>query len=132
MLGITKKCKNKDLAWKFAMHIYTDKAGLGERFRGTNIIPALRDAWDQPAFKEKRPYWSGQAIGSLYAALAPYAPPQFTSPFISTAKAKMGEALADCGIYYKERGNEGFEEYIRSRLKESADQVRASIGRNPF
>lgn|GEM_PF-101322 len=132
MLGITRRCKNKNLAWQFAMHIYTDKSGLAQRFRGTNIIPALRDAWQEPAFKEKRPYWSNQAIGSLYAALAPHVPPQYSSPFVSTAKAKFGEALTACAVYYRLHGEEGFEPYVRSRLKQSGDEVRASIRRNPF
>lgn len=132
MLGITKRCKNPDLAWKFAMHLYLDEDGLGERFRGTNILPALRSAWKHPAFQEPRPYWSGQRLGALYASLAPQVPFQYTSPLIVTAKAKLGQALVSCVQYYNAHGDQGFERYVRTRLKQSADEVRKMIRRNPY
>jgi arabinosaccharide transport system substrate-binding protein len=132
MLSITKHSRQQELAWQFALHLYMDKQELGERFRGTNIIPAVRDAWDQPAFHEPRPYWSNQPIGALYAQLAPQAPYQYSSPFITAASAKLGEALVACVQYYNANGEQGFEKYTRSRLKQSADEVRALIRRNPY
>jgi arabinosaccharide transport system substrate-binding protein len=132
MLGITKHCKNPDLAWEFAKHLYLNKPDLAERFRGTNIIPAVRSAWNQPAFHEPRPYWSNQPLGALYARLAPQVPFQYSSPFIVTAKAKLGEALVGCVQYYNTNGEKGFEEYSRARLRQSAGEVRALMGRNPF
>ncbi|MFP4052675.1 MAG: ABC transporter substrate-binding protein [Phycisphaerae bacterium] len=62
MLGITEKCPNKQLAWEFAKHLYFDPAELAERFRGTNILPPYRDAWENPAFHEPRPYWGGGSL----------------------------------------------------------------------
>jgi arabinosaccharide transport system substrate-binding protein len=132
MLGITKHCKNPDLAWEFAQHLYLDKAELGERFRGTNILPALRAAWKQPAFNEPRPYWSNQPLGASYARLAPQVPFQYTSPFIVTAKEKLGQALVACVQRYNRHGDRDFEPFIRARLKQSADEVRKLIRRNPY
>jgi hypothetical protein len=45
--------------------------------------------------------------------------------------------LVDCVGYYKahgygDQGDARFEAYVRSRLKTSADQVRAMIARNPY
>ncbi len=132
MLGITKHCKNQDLAWELAMHLYLDKAQLAERFRGTNIIPALREAWEQPAFHEPRPYWSGLPLGETYARLAPQVPAQYASPFIFTAKAKMSAALVACVQRYNSDGPKDFEPFVRARLKQSADEVRVLIQRNPY
>jgi arabinosaccharide transport system substrate-binding protein len=132
MLGITKHCKNPDLAWEFTKYLYLNKPDLAERFRGTNIIPALRSAWNQPAFHEPRPYWSNQPLGALYARLAPQVPFQYSSPFIVTAKAKLGEALVACVQYYNANGEKGFEEYSRAQLRQSAGEVRAQMGRSPF
>lgn len=132
MMGITRKSAHQDLAWELAQWLYLDKSQLAERFRQTNIIPALRAAWKQPAFEEPRPYWCNQKLGALYAALAPQVPFQYTSPFIVTAKAKFGEALVDCTQYYKAHGKDGFDAYVRTRLKQSADEVRKLTGRNPF
>lgn len=132
MIGITKHCENQELAWQFAKHLYLNSTELAEMFRLTNTIPALREAWRQPAFNEPRPYWSGQKIGQLYAALAPDVPSQYTSPFIVTAKSKMGEAIVECVQRYNQRGGEGFEEFVRATLKQNADEVRAMIRRNPY
>jgi len=132
MIGITKHCKNQDLAWEFAKHLYLDSRGLAQMFRMTNTVPALRKAWNQPAFAEPREYWSGQKIGLLYAALAPEVPAQYTSPVIVTAKSKLGEALVECIQRYKEHGDAGFEEFARASLRDSAEQVRAMIRRNPY
>ena len=132
MLGITKASRNPQLAWEFALHLYTDKAQLADRFRDTNILPALRDAWDQPVFREPHPYWNGQKLGETYARLAPQVPFQYGSPFIGTAKAKMGEALVSCVQYYNTQGENGFEPFVRARLKQSANQVRRLAARNPY
>jgi arabinosaccharide transport system substrate-binding protein len=132
MMGITRHCKNPDLAWEFALHLYLDKAELAERFRDTNILPGLRAAWNQPAFHERRPYWSNQPLGDLYSQLAPQVPFQYTSPLIVTAKAKMSEALVSCVQYYNARGEDGFDDYVEARLHQSAEEVRAMIRRNPY
>jgi len=132
MIGITKHCRHQDLAWEFALHLYLDKKELAERFRGTNIIPALRAAWDQPAFHEPRPYWSNQRLGDLYVQLAPEVPYQYTSPYISTAKGKLSEALVACVQYYRTHGDNGFEGFVRKQMTQSADELRRLMSRNPF
>ena len=132
MLGITRASRNKDLAWQLACHLYTDPEQLAARFRETNILPPFRDAWTQPAFSEPRPYWSGQPIGALFAALADDIPPQYTSPFIELAKGKLGAVVAACAAYYNSRGEDGFETFVRERLKAAAADVRRQMTRNPF
>jgi len=132
MLGITKHCENPELAWEFATYLFHDRGRLAERFRKTNIIPPLKDAWDDPVYDEPRPYWSNQAIGRMYINLADQVPPQYTSPFIEIAKTKMNGALAACAAYYNKHGEEGFDEYARTRLKEAADEVRVFMKRESF
>lgn len=132
MLGITKRCPNPDLAWDFALHLYLDKGDLAGRFRDTNILPSARDAWDHPAYREPRAYWSGQPLGALYAQLAPHVPFQYTSPLVVTGKNKLGEALVACVQRYNARGASDFEPFVRARLKQSADELRRLIARNPY
>jgi arabinosaccharide transport system substrate-binding protein len=132
MIGITRHCPEPDLAWELALHLYLNKADLAGRFRETNILPADRESWKEPAYSEPRPYWSNQPLGKLYAELAPEVPFQYTSPFIGTAKAKLGEALTQCVQYYRSNGERGFEAYTRQQLKQSADEVRRLIRRNPY
>ena len=132
MLGITKASPHQDLAWQLAQHLYTDKAQLEQRFLDTNILPALKDAWNQPGFVRPRAYWGGQPLGLTYARLAPQVPPQYASPLIGTAKAKMGESVVSCVQYYNQNGNRGFEPFVRDQLKKSADEVRRLAARNPY
>lgn len=132
MIGITKRCANKELALELAQHLYLNTEELAERFRESNILPPLRDAWSHPAFSEPREYWSNQPIGILYAQLAEQVPPQYTSPFIGTAKAKLGEVVSACATYYQSYGEAGFDEFARARLKQAADEVRLYMKRNPF
>ncbi len=132
MIGITRKSRNPDLAWELALHLYYNTTYLGDRFRSSNIIPPLRDAWQLPAFSEPRPYWSGQRIGELFVSLADQTPPQYTSPFITMARSKLGEALVESVKYYGREGERGFTEYARSVLKSKADEVRAVMKRDGF
>jgi arabinosaccharide transport system substrate-binding protein len=132
MLGITKNCQNQDLAWEFAKHLYLNNKDLADRFRGTNIIPPVRDAWNLPAFNEPRPYWSNQPLGATYAKLASEVPFQYTSPFISLAKNKLSEALVACTQYYNQNGENGFDAFVEQRLRQSAQEVRRMIARNPY
>jgi arabinosaccharide transport system substrate-binding protein len=132
MLGITKHCKNQDLAWEWAKLIYLDQESLPERFEGTNILPPLRAAWENPAFKKPRPYWSNEPLGSEYAALAGDVPFQYTSPFISVAKSKLGQALVSCVQYYNANGEKGFDAFVRQTLKDQAAEVRKQVARNPY
>lgn len=132
MIGITKRCPNPDLAWELMMHLYFNKEDLAQRFRDTNILPPARDLWDHPAYYEKRPYWSHQPLGALYAQFAPDVPFQYTSPYISLAKAKLSEALIACVRYYETYSNRGFEGHVRKTLHYYAEEVRRVIRRNPY
>ena len=107
MLGITKSCKNPELALQVLEHLYLDKEKLAEDFRQTYILPTLKDAWEEPAFKEPRPYWSNQPIGQLYAELAEDTPPQYTSPLIETTKEQVSGVISACAAYYREHGEQG-------------------------
>ena len=132
MIGITKKSPNKDLAWELALHLYYAAKPFDKRFRQTNIIPPIRDLWNQPSLDEPRAYWSDQPIGRPYVNLADQTPPQYSSPFAPTAKAKFGEAITECVLYYNKRGEEGFAEFARAMLKAKADDVRKLMRRNLF
>lgn len=132
MLGMARRCANKDLAWELALELYTGKKALAGRWLETNTIPPVRDAWEHPAFKQRSPYWSNQPVGEMYAELAPHAPPQYTSCFITAAKVKSSEALVACVQYYRKHGDKGFEDYVRARMSIVADQIRNFESRNPY
>jgi arabinosaccharide transport system substrate-binding protein len=132
MLGITQACTHKDLAWQLAKHLYLNPDELAKRFRDTNILPALKEAWKHEAINEPRPYWSNQPIGRLYAELGDDVPAQYTSPYIEFAKSKLAEVVSSCAGYYNKNGQKGFDAYAESRLRQAADEIRDMMKRNPF
>ena len=132
MLAISKKSPHLNLAVQAAEQLYLHPEELAHRFSQTNIIPPLRDAWNHPAFDRPDPFWSDQPVGRLYVNLAEEVPPQFTSPYVSTAKQKLGEAVSSCAAYYRSNGPDGFDEFVENTLKEAADSVRFYMARNRF
>lgn len=133
MLGITKACKNKDLAWEFAKYLYLNEKDLAERYAETNILPPVPSAWNQPAFDREYPYYAGQKIGRDYAKLAPQVPPQYASAFVELGKGKFGQALIQCVEYYNAHGEDaGWDAFVRATVKARADEVRKQMARNPF
>ena len=132
MLGITKRSRNPDLAWDLAMHLYLNKPETAKRFADTNILPPARDSWNHPAYRQPRPYWSGQPLGSLYAALAPHVPFQY-QPARRHRQAEVQRSARRLRPVHNTRGEKGFEPYVRARLKQSADEVRHyESRRNPY
>ena len=71
-------------------------------------------------------------MGALYAEMAEEVPPQYSSPFITTAKGKMNEVVSACASYYRSNGEDGFEEFARKRLAQAGEEVRRYMRRNPY
>lgn len=133
MMGITKGCKNKALTWQFVQFLATDSKQLVSNYYNSNILPPLKDVWADPGFSKPNPYFSNQPLGALYAALAPQVPSHYTAPAIDTAQQKLSEALTDCVAYYNVHGGDaGWDGFVRRKLTEKADDVRAIQARDPF
>lgn len=131
-LGITKYCKDKELAWELAKFLYFRKEDLGKRFKQMNIIPALREAWEMPELDEPSEFYSGQAIGRIFADLAPSTPANYVSPYWETGHTKLIEAFVNSVNYYKKHGDEGLEDFVRGELNRTASYVRKLMSRNRF
>jgi arabinosaccharide transport system substrate-binding protein len=132
MLGIARSAKDPEQAWQFAKRIYYGSAEQhGRLFRITNIITPDRQAWSDPAYHEARPYWGDQVLGEQFIALADEVPPFYSSGFLPAAAAKLNEAIVSCYGRYRSHGAEGFEAYVRQRLKSAADYVRGQMAREP-
>ncbi|MBI1926983.1 extracellular solute-binding protein [Candidatus Poribacteria bacterium] len=93
MIGITRQCKNPDLAWEFLKFTYFDQQGLVNRYEKTRIIPPLKAAWDAPIFSEPDPYLGGQPLGKLFTQLALDIPPLYQNPYWSEAADLFNDAV---------------------------------------
>jgi ABC-type glycerol-3-phosphate transport system substrate-binding protein len=123
-LMIMKQTRHPDLAWELAKYLYFDTAELGGRFMATNILPALKDAWNLPEFDTPFPYYSNQRVGQVYAALAPETPPVYSSPVDAAARTGLDRAFNRSAEYYVNHGESGLLEKIRADLADAAEDVR--------
>ena len=121
MIGITKQCKNPDLAWEFLKFTYFDRASLINRFETTLIIPPLRAAWDAPALKQPLEYLGGQPLGELFIELAPNIPPRYQNPYWSEAADLLNNAIF-AAVTEKQTP--------RQVLTELAEKVRTTIAKD--
>jgi arabinosaccharide transport system substrate-binding protein len=129
-LIITKRTKHPELAWELAKYLYFDKSALGERYRKTNIIPPIKEAWDLPEFSTPNPYYSNQPIGKMYAALAAETPTKYSSVVSNMANAALDQTFSRAVLYYKAHGDKGLLDEIRTELKQSVDRVRERVNRD--
>ena len=121
MVGITKQCKNPELAWDLLKFAYFDKAGLINRYETTRIIPPLKDAWDAPIYKEPDAYLGGQPLGELFIELAPDLPPRYQNPYWSEAADLLNDAIFNA-VTEKQTPREA--------LTELAEKVRSIIAKD--
>ena len=129
-LAITRSSPRSELAWEFAKQLYFDKNELGRRFLFSNILPPLRDAWNLPEFTRKNSFYSGQPIGSLYAALAPDTPPSWSTAYFATAEGKLNEAFLRSVEHFKLHADAGLRERIQRELDAAENYVNTVMARN--
>jgi arabinosaccharide transport system substrate-binding protein len=131
-LAITKRGKDPDLAWELAKELYFNRSELGQRFADTNIIPALKDAWDLPEFRQPNEFFSGQPVGALYAELASEVPPLWMNPYTIIAENKLSEVFLRSVEHYKQNGDEGLSDFVARELSAAEDYVHRYMARNAF
>jgi hypothetical protein len=81
--------------------------------------------------REPRPFWSGVAVGSFYAALAPDVPANWVTPYTELAYGKLNEAFNAIAVAH-EAGEKDLAAVARRELKRCADYVRTAMARNRF
>ncbi len=123
-LVITKASQHQELDWEFAKFLYLNKSALGQRFVATNIIPPFKDAWNLPEFRQPNAYFSGQALGSVYASLAPSTPSVYSTAFYQLATDKLSEAFLRGAEYFEKNGDTGLEQVVVRELAEAESYVR--------
>jgi arabinosaccharide transport system substrate-binding protein len=127
---IPRQNPNTELAWKFAKHLYFDAEALGQRFLDTNIIPPLKDAWNLPAFKQPNEFFSGQAIGELFAELALEVPEDWATPHRQDAANKVGDVFLRGSEHFKKNGTSGLRDHVARELEAAKAYIEQKMARN--
>jgi arabinosaccharide transport system substrate-binding protein len=135
MLGIPKRVKDFDSAWRYAKNLYFSPDLARGLFHTTGIISPVKRHWTDPVYDEPSPYFGGQRYGRLYIAAAPEVPPRTSSPYNALAEIKLTDSALALKAYAQQYGKYTVAELLpeASRLLAQAEvQVRAQMQRNVF
>jgi arabinosaccharide transport system substrate-binding protein len=131
-LAVTKASPRRELAKQLAEFLYLQFDDGGEIAADLHILPPARSTWDAPAFDRPYSYYRNQPIMRLYADLASDVPPVWVTPYSMLAEEKLVAAVVNCSLRYRQHGEQGLEEMVRTELRRGADQVREMMARNRF
>jgi arabinosaccharide transport system substrate-binding protein len=136
MMGITRGCKNPDLAWKLMQFLYFSKAGMNERQLSTEILPPIKTMWNDPFYHKPDPYFGGQKTSELFIALAPRIPPRYVSFASPAATLALNDALVRATNYVQTHENnldeKDLEAHCRIWLADAARDLRARMDQVRF
>jgi arabinosaccharide transport system substrate-binding protein len=127
MIGIPKRA---DFArsWPFIKYLYTSHEVARQLYQTTGIITPVREFWNDPIYNEPNPYFSGQATGRLYIAMADKVPARTSSSFKPDAEIDMNNALIRLKRY-AETNNIYDESVLRAQAKRELAIAQADIVR---
>jgi arabinosaccharide transport system substrate-binding protein len=135
MLGIPKRVKDFDSAWRYAKNLYLSPDLARALFRTTGIISPVKRHWADQVYDEPSTYFAGQRYGRLYIAAAPEVPPRTSSPYNALAQIKMADSALALKAYAQYYGTYTVAELLpeaRRLLARAEAEVRAQMQRNVF
>ena len=131
MMGITRACKNPDLAWELMQYLYFSEAGIRERQLSTEILPPIKTMWSDPFYHKPDPYFGGQKAFELYIELAPKIPPRYVSFASPAATLALNDALVRANNYVEAHQDnldeQELEANCRAWLADAAKDLRARM-----
>jgi multiple sugar transport system substrate-binding protein len=78
-LAIPEQSKNKEAAWAFIQFALTQKEQQNKMFKTVDYFPALKSAWDDPAYHEADPFFGGEKTRELWINVAKDTKPSFVT-----------------------------------------------------
>ncbi|MGB7156944.1 MAG: extracellular solute-binding protein [Tepidisphaeraceae bacterium] len=128
MIGITRACKNPDEAWRFIEYIYFSQDGLDSRRNASDVLPPVKELWNDPAYHLPDPYFGGQMANELFIDLARELPKRYVTPASGIAQGELTSVLNKATEYIRERGTtEGLEAQCQLWLDASAARLQARM-----
>jgi multiple sugar transport system substrate-binding protein len=88
-LAIPAQTKNPEAAWEFVKYVCGSADGQNAFFKTTGIFPAYKPAWQDPLYDQPVPFFGGQPVYRLWAAIAENMP----AGVVSTHEQAAGEAV---------------------------------------
>jgi len=129
MIGITRRSRHHDLAWKLIEHLYLSPAGLEARQRVSRIIPPVAEWWSRDEYQRPDPFFGGQRVDEMYVDLARQIPQRYVMSMTAVAEALLS-AVVDRAVRHVERhGTSELPQQVQAWLDDAADDLRRRMAR---
>ncbi len=127
MIGITRNCRNPDLAWKLIETLYLNPSSIHARQQYTGILPPLPEYWNDPVYLRPDPYYGGQKIDQLYISLASELPARYVTPYTPIAQMVLSAVLSRATSYARDHNQQELESACRKWLTSAGSDLHRMI-----
>ncbi|MFT3789025.1 MAG: extracellular solute-binding protein [Tepidisphaeraceae bacterium] len=127
MIGIPRRCKQPELAWKLIEQLYFTPEAMAARKQQAMILPPIKTAWADPMWHGPMPYFGGQKVGELYISLAEQMPPVEVSPFRAVAQQLLTFVLSKAVDDIDSGRVDGLEGRVQDRLRQAEEELKKRV-----
>jgi arabinosaccharide transport system substrate-binding protein len=128
MMGIPRECQNPQQAQELLDFLYLSDAGNAARLAaGSEILPPVPRLWSDPAYHQADPFFGGQKIGELYAALAQQIPQREVTANTIQAEIALSLVLHRAEAYVDSHGSDGLKDACAGWLAEAQKETQRRI-----
>jgi arabinosaccharide transport system substrate-binding protein len=132
MIGITRACRNKELAWKLLAYLYFSEDGFRARQKFTDILPPIKSMWADASFHESDPFFGGQRGAQLFTELAAQIPARYVTPATPMATMALNNAVVRAVDYLESHGPDGLEAHCQIWLGDIAADLKSRMSQWSF
>lgn len=119
MVAIPQNCADPQLSWQLLRQFQLSPAAMRARAYYSNILPAIRSAWSDPAWHQADPLFGDQRIGEVYIALGEQLPPQRSSPYATLLSQTLASVLSSAQMHLATYGTDDLAASCQEQLDDS-------------
>jgi hypothetical protein len=119
MMGISRKCKNPDLAWKLLQSLYLEHEAIVYRRQQTSILPPVREYWQDDIYSLPDPFFMDGKSDAMFIALADQIPPRYATPFTTTSTGLLSDVVNQAVAHVRSGGSGDLKSKIRGWLEDA-------------
>jgi len=128
MIGIPRDCRDPQASWDLIERIYFDHDSLAYRRQQDQIIPPIREYWNDELYKRPDPFFmNSQNVNQLYIQLADQLPTRYVTPFTVIAQQLLADVLNDAVRRVDQGRTEKLEQDIQKWLNVAAEDLKKRI-----
>jgi len=127
MIGITRQCKDPDLAWQLIESLYLSKGSLKARLVASNMIPPIPEFWADPMYHQPDAFFPGQKTSEIFMDMARQLPERHVTAYTLPAQMALAVVMNRAIAYAPHHSTEELEQQCRQWLQLAAKEVRDAV-----